>query len=108
MWYFRKVVGKSMEPAYRNGQVVLVQNQHRFKVGDVVVAFVNKREVVKRITAIEKDRFYLEGDNQVQSTDSRDFGWVLDVYVDGKVIWPKKRKKQIKRKIEDKPKNKKR
>lgn len=92
MWYFRLVKGKSMLPSYRSGQTVLVLKTRNFKIGDVVVAYMHRREVIKRITRINKGHIYLEGDNPHASTDSRQLGWVVDHHVLGKVIWPKKRR----------------
>lgn len=91
MWYPRRVVGNSMAPTYRDGQIVIVSLFRGYKINDVVVAYVNKREVIKRIKDISPDgRLYLIGDNLEKSTDSRSFGWVTDSNISGKVIWPKR------------------
>lgn len=90
MWSVRLVEGESMLPCYRPGQTVIVSNSRNFKVGDVVVAFMRGREVLKRITAMKDGHVYLEGDNPDQSTDSRQYGWLIDRHVVGKVTWPKK------------------
>lgn len=90
MIYLRRVVGDSMYPTYRNGQTLLVLMSRNFKVGDVVVAFQNKQHVLKRITAMKDGRVFIEGDNKSSSTDSREYGWLQDRLVNGKVIWPKK------------------
>lgn len=90
MWSLRFVEGESMLPCYRPGQSIIVSNTRFFKVGDVVIAFMNGREVMKRITAIKEGHVYLEGDNKDSSTDSRRHGWLIDRHVVGKVVWPKK------------------
>lgn len=79
-----------MLPCYRQGQTIIVSNTRLFKTGDVVVAFMDGREVLKRITAIKDGHVYLEGDNPDASTDSRQRGWLIDRHVVGKVVWPKK------------------
>ncbi len=94
MWHFRLVQGTSMVPAYRPGQTILVSNNRSVKVGDVVVAFMNGREVLKRVTGQQDGQVFLEGDNSEHSTDSRQHGWLVDRHIFGKVVWPKKRKKQ--------------
>ncbi len=95
MWYLRRVVGNSMKPAYRRGQVVLIGHARQFRINDVVVAFVDRREVLKRITDIKDGKVYLLGDNAETSTDSRTYGWVQDRHIVGKVVWPKKRQRML-------------
>lgn len=93
MWYLRRVVGDSMRPTYRNGQTILVGHTRNRREGDVVVAYMDRREVLKRITKIENGKVFLEGDNKNSSTDSRVHGWLQDRHVVAKVVWPKKRLK---------------
>lgn len=88
----RRVVGKSMEPTLKDGQLILVFKTRNFKIGDVVVAFMNRREVVKRIININEGQVFLEGDNRKESTDSRDLGGIIDTHVIGKVVWPRDRR----------------
>ena len=92
MWHFRLVKGKSMLPSYRPGQTILISHTRHFKEGDVVIAFMNGREVLKRVTKIKDGQVFLEGDNPDHSTDSRHHGWLVDRHIEGKVVWPKKRK----------------
>jgi len=73
-----------MEPAYRDGDLVLVDprgyDRRRPRAGDVVVAkhpYQTDRWMVKRVSTV--DRFgavRLIGDNRSSSTDSRSFGAV--------------------------------
>ncbi len=88
MFYFRRVVGKSMHPTLREGQVVLVFMSRYLRVGDVVVAFMDQREVVKRITKMRDGTVFLEGDNRKESTDSKTHGWLPDRHILGRVIFP--------------------
>ncbi len=96
MFYFRRVVGNSMVPTLRNEQVILVLTTRNFRVGDVVVGFMDRREVVKRITKMRHGAVYLEGDNKKASTDSDKHGWIQDRHISGKIIFPRvsKRLKQ--------------
>lgn len=89
MWYLRQVVGESMEPTLRPNQYVLCSHDRNFRVGDVVVAFLDGREVIKRITKKKSGQVFLEGDNADRSTDSRHHGWIVDTKNTGKVIWPR-------------------
>ena len=77
-----------MLPALREGQIVVGFHTRNFKVGDVVIAYQKKREVVKRISSIDKGRVFLVGDNEDQSTDSRDHGSVSDKDIEAVVRWP--------------------
>jgi type IV secretory pathway protease TraF len=43
---------------------------------------------IKRIKDLRKDEFYVLGDNEIGSTDSRSFGWLPIGAIKAKVIWP--------------------
>jgi phage repressor protein C with HTH and peptisase S24 domain len=64
-----------MEPTYQPGAVVLGLKWLRPKVGSVVVAEHDGRELIKRVARVEAQGFYLLGDNSDYSTDSRTYGW---------------------------------
>lgn len=70
-----RVVGDSMLPTYRPGDVLLGYRWRRARVGDVVVARLDLA-VIKRVVRIVPDGYWLEGDNADASTDSRSFGAV--------------------------------
>jgi nickel-type superoxide dismutase maturation protease len=89
MFYLRRVVGESMHPTLRENQLILVSRARDFKVGDVVVAFMNSREVIKRIDKYTEGQVFLVGDNKEQSSDSRTYGWLVDSHIEGKIIWPR-------------------
>ena len=78
-----------MAPTFREGDNVLVSSIPYFfsnpKVGDIVIL---KREkyIIKRITKMRNGKFFLVGDNKKESTDSRNFGWVSEKEILGKVI----------------------
>jgi nickel-type superoxide dismutase maturation protease len=89
MIFLRRVVGDSMKPTLRNGQAILVHSGRNFRRGQVVVAHVGSREVVKRIERVENGRIFLQGDNPGESTDSRGYGSIIDTSITGIVIWPR-------------------
>jgi nickel-type superoxide dismutase maturation protease len=77
-----KVTGTSMEPTLRAGQLVLVVRKQP-KINDVVVARhpENDELIIKRLTKIEADGMWLEGDahtpeTAASSSDSWVFGAV--------------------------------
>lgn len=69
----RKVEGNSMLPGLAPGAVVVAWRRG-VRTGDIVIARQAGREVIKRVTKIMGGRFYLEGDNSLESADSREFG----------------------------------
>ena len=76
MIFFRKVDGESMAPALRSGQMLIGNSVSKPRIGDVVVAQYNDREIIKRVMKISNEQIWLEGDNKTHSTDSRNFGWI--------------------------------
>ena len=87
----RRVVGNSMLPAYKNRQLVIVSHFKRPVVGSVVVAVQNGKEVMKRVLSVDNNSMVdVRGDNQDQSTDSRQLGKVPMRKVLGVVVWPKR------------------
>lgn len=59
------VTGNSMEPGYASGDLVIVRQEPRYQVGDVVAYFDSplKRYVIHRIVGEEGGRFTLKGDH---------------------------------------------
>ena len=59
------VIGKSMEPNFHLGDMIIVKQDSRYKVGDIV-AYKNlqlKNNVFHRIIGLESGRYILKGDN---------------------------------------------
>jgi hypothetical protein len=71
----RRVIGRSMLPTLSPGSLIIAFNWPA-KVGDIVIARQGNREVVKRIKAVNQQRYYLVGDNTLESTDSRELGMI--------------------------------
>ena len=82
-----------MAPTYKPGAIIIINHGRHFKVGDVVVAFMGGKEVLKRIVDMHDGRVFLEGDNTKKSVDSRHHGWLNDRHIVGRVVWPKRKKK---------------
>lgn len=81
---------KSMEPYLRENDTVLVLKYifKKPKVGDVIVFRYSTPPYIflKRITKINKEKIWAEGDNKVKSIDSRNFGFILKDNIIGKVV----------------------
>lgn len=76
-----------MLPTLRPNNIVVALKLGRLQNGDIVVAKVGQREVIKRIADIKNGDYFLVGDNLEASTDSRSYGHISDKYILGKVIF---------------------
>jgi phage repressor protein C with HTH and peptisase S24 domain len=72
----RRVVGDSMAPRYLEGNLILVKKTNDYQVGQVVGFIYNDKVLIKRISDIEENKYYLLGDNAKNSLDSRKLGWI--------------------------------
>lgn len=81
--HIRRVVGKSMAPTLKEGQIVVARHK-KHTIGDVVIASVEGREVLKRVITTEP-QISLEGDN----INSAKYDDVNESDILGVVIWPK-------------------
>ncbi|AGL20713.1 S26 family signal peptidase [Actinoplanes sp. N902-109] len=86
------VHGPSMAPTLRTGDALVVHRTRRVRTGDVVVATFRSRPgllVVKRALREQDGGWWIQGDNEFVTDDSRAFG-VADVL--GRVVfryWPR-------------------
>jgi signal peptidase I len=83
------VDGASMRPSLEPGDRVVVLPL-RARVGDVVALRDPRdagRTIIKRVAAIDGDRFTVLGDNAAASTDSRAFGAVPRASIIGRVVY---------------------
>jgi nickel-type superoxide dismutase maturation protease len=49
----------------------------------------DKKILIKRISEIKNNKYFVLGDNKTASTDSRTFGWISKKDIIGKVIFHK-------------------
>jgi signal peptidase I len=91
MLMIRRVVGPSMQPTLSSGELVLGLRWRRARVGSIVIADVNGREIIKRVAKIGERGIYLLGDNLTYSTDSRAYGWLTSSAIKGVIIGSIKR-----------------
>lgn len=82
----RRVVGLSMEPTLREGRVVFATPLLSVGNDDVVVAKVEGRDIIKRVSQVSPKSVALSGDNKNHSRDSRVYGEVNRSLILGKVI----------------------
>lgn len=88
-----QIFGNSMLPSYKAGDMVLVNKLAYFlnnpKKGDIVVLADprDKRFLLKRVAKIANKKYFVLGDNEKKSTDSRLFGWIKKEQIIGKVIY---------------------
>jgi nickel-type superoxide dismutase maturation protease len=88
-----------MSPLLQPGDEVFVkpcnQGNQRLTVGDIVTLWHPTQpglKIVKRIAQshhdsdITRDRYFVQGDNPAESTDSRHFGWIDADQIIGKVL----------------------
>lgn len=81
-----------MYPTLKQGDTVLVNRlSYRFKkpsVGDIVLVEKPKelRVIVKRVSEIKNDLYFLSGDNKKESTDSSTFGYIEKKNILGKML----------------------
>jgi nickel-type superoxide dismutase maturation protease len=92
-WYPALVRGPSMAPTLRDGDAVLVRRgEAGVRAGDVVLARFRSRPdllVFKRVARREADGWWLRGDNEFASDDSRTYGVAT---IEGRVVlrwWPR-------------------
>ena len=89
MLYIRKVVGTSMTPCLKSGQIVVFLRTRNYEQSDVVLAKIVNKEVVKRIKNIAGSKVWLQGDNSLESTDSREYGPILIEHIYGRLVLPR-------------------
>lgn len=87
------LVGHSMEPTFFAKDTLLVSEIVYFfikpKRGDIIALLdtATKKILIKRITDIQDNKFYVVGDNKRDSIDSRQIGWIERKQIVGKVIY---------------------
>lgn len=86
-----KISGHSMEPFLKDGETVFVSIiPYLFKeskINDIVVFKFSKKFLIKRIEKIENYKYFVRGDNEKDSLDSRKIGFLKKNQILGKVIY---------------------
>ena len=95
-WFTALVHGPSMAPTLRHGDAVLVRRGGRaVRAGDVVVVRFASRPgalFVKRAARVEGSGWWVLGDNDRGSTDSRTLGPAVVLAVVLGRLWPRPRR----------------
>jgi nickel-type superoxide dismutase maturation protease len=85
------ISGNSMFPTLKAGSTVLVYKYFfsKPKLRDIIAACDPRdgKTIIKRVTKIENNRYFVQGDNKQASTDSRNFGSLDKNDIIGKVIF---------------------
>ncbi len=85
-----KVIGPSMEPTLKNGQIcIAVKGNFLARPGAIAVfAHPARSELleVKRLVYKTGGKWWVAGDNESESSDSRDFGTIESAAIKGIVI----------------------
>ena len=90
---FMRIRGQSMSPYLNEGDFVFVSGIYfwlnRLKKGDIIILFDprDNRKLIKRIDHINKNEYYVLGDNRSESRDSRNFGYIEKDYIIAKMIF---------------------
>jgi len=79
----RRVVGNSMVPTLRDGQLVISVSK-KYQSGDIVIARQNSLEIIKRLF-VNESKITLVGDNP----SSAKYENIAEGDIVGVVIWPK-------------------
>ena len=86
-----RIVGHSMEPILKTGHAVLVSSiPYLFikpKIDDTIAFKKENKIFIKRIAKINREKYFVKGDNIRDSLDSRKVGWILKKEIVGKVIF---------------------
>ena len=92
-WFIGKrrrfvVSGQSMEPSLSHGDMILIDESVQSIQEEDVVLLQHPLDdivLVKRVIFEEEGRFFVQGDNSKQSTDSRQFGMIPKASIIGLV-----------------------
>ncbi|MEX2012989.1 MAG: S26 family signal peptidase [Candidatus Levyibacteriota bacterium] len=86
-----RVHGHSMQPKIKDGQKVLISNiPYMFsapKKDDVVVFKLKNKAFLKRIVKVKDEKYFLEGDNKIDSLDSKKLGAFGRKTIIAKALW---------------------
>lgn len=85
-----RVEGDSMLPNLKDGDGILIDEDAKIEIGDIILAkhpFKKSVIILKRLTEIDENgNYFLVGDNPPESTDSRTFGALSAKHILGKAV----------------------
>lgn len=85
-----KIIGHSMEPLIKSGDLVLISNfLYLFKkpqINDIIAFKKDGKILIKRLVKINNENYFVLGDNKKDSFDSQRFGWIFKKDILGKFI----------------------
>ena len=67
MFLIRRVIGRSMSPGLRPGQLIVCCSASRYRLGQIVIAQRGGREVIKRLVWRGAAAVLLQGDHPLSS-----------------------------------------
>lgn len=82
-----------MLPTLRSADIILASSLpylfRKPRINDIIITKDprDNRSIIKRIVRIENSHYFLQGDNEKESTDSRQFGMIERKNITGKVIY---------------------
>ncbi len=86
-----RISGHSMEPFLKDNDMVLASGIfYRFinpSINDIVCFKFNNKILIKRITKIQNNKYFVKGDNSKDSLDSDEFGLIKKENILGKVFY---------------------
>ena len=86
------VQGCSMQPTLKQDDMVICNTLNKNpKIGDIVIIkpliCFGDDYVIKRVTDIQEDKIFIEGDNKDHSFDSRNVGWIDKSNIFGTILF---------------------
>jgi nickel-type superoxide dismutase maturation protease len=86
-----KILGHSMIPTIKEKEEVLVSSLFYIlakpKINDIVAVRYKNKILIKRIKKVIDNRYFISGDNKIDSLDSSSFGFVNKEDIIGKVFY---------------------